>query len=83
MTERKIPLVMGLGKHSNDRMYSFYFKNPSGWAFEYGWGGRPATYQSEYFVKDMYGRLPVADLNRSAYDETRPQRTSGRARVLI
>jgi hypothetical protein len=35
-------------------MYSFYFRNPSGWAFEYGWGGRAATYQSEYYVKDMY-----------------------------
>jgi 2,3-dihydroxybiphenyl 1,2-dioxygenase len=54
VTERKIPMVMDLGKHSNDQMYSFYFRNPSGWAFEYGWGGRPATYQSEYFVKDMY-----------------------------
>ena len=58
VTERKIPMVMGLGKHSNDQMYSFYFQNPSGWAFEYGWGGRPATHQSEYFVKDMYRQKP-------------------------
>jgi hypothetical protein len=35
-------------------MYSFYFRNPSGWMFEYGWGARNATYQSEYHVKDMY-----------------------------
>jgi 2,3-dihydroxybiphenyl 1,2-dioxygenase len=54
VSERNIPLIMGLGKHSNDQMYSFYFRNPSGWAIEYGWGGRPATYQSEHYVKDMY-----------------------------
>lgn len=54
VTERDIPIIISLGKHSNDQMYSFYFRNPSGWAIEYGWGGRPATYQSEYFVKDMY-----------------------------
>jgi 2,3-dihydroxyethylbenzene 1,2-dioxygenase len=46
-------------------MYSFYFRNPSGWAFEYGWGGRPAPDQSEYFVKDMYrNKLPAGDLER-------------------
>src|SRR5215469_4149798 len=54
VSERKIPIIIGPGKHSNDQMYSFYFRNPSGWAFEYGWGGRAATYQSEYYVKDMY-----------------------------
>jgi len=54
VSERKIPIIIGPGKHSNDQMYSFYFRNPSGWAFEYGWGGRAATYQSEYYVKDIY-----------------------------
>jgi 2,3-dihydroxyethylbenzene 1,2-dioxygenase len=39
-------------------MYSFYFRNPSGWMFEYGWGARPATHQSEYFEGDMYGHHP-------------------------
>jgi hypothetical protein len=39
-------------------MYSFYLSNPSGWAFEYGYGGRPATYQSEYYVEDVYGHRP-------------------------
>jgi 2,3-dihydroxyethylbenzene 1,2-dioxygenase len=65
VSERKIPIVIDLGKHSNDQMYSFYFRNPSGWAFEYGWGGRPAVYQSEYFVKDMYRKkLPAGELER-------------------
>jgi extradiol dioxygenase len=30
----------GLGRHNNDRMFSFYLTNPSGWWFEIGWGGR-------------------------------------------
>src|SRR5260370_1247082 len=54
----KIPVTIQPGKHSNDHMYSFYFRNPSGWMFEYGWGARAATYQSEYFVEDVYGHQP-------------------------
>ncbi len=52
---RNIPVTIALGKHSNDHMYSFYFRNPSGWIWEYGWGARPATHQSEYYVTDVYG----------------------------
>ncbi len=51
----KTPVTIALGKHSNDHMYSFYFRNPSGWILEYGWGARPATHQSEYFSEDVYG----------------------------
>jgi 2,3-dihydroxybiphenyl 1,2-dioxygenase len=58
VTKRKIPIIIGLGKHSNDQMYSFYFRTPSGFAFEYGWGGRQATHQSEYYVKDLYRQKP-------------------------
>jgi 2,3-dihydroxybiphenyl 1,2-dioxygenase len=53
--QNEIPVTIAPGKHSNDHMYSFYFKNPSGWMWEYGWGGRPATYQSEYYTEDVYG----------------------------
>jgi 2,3-dihydroxybiphenyl 1,2-dioxygenase len=52
---RNIPVTIALGKHSNDHMYSFYFRNPSGWIWEYGWGARSATHQSEYYVTDIYG----------------------------
>lgn len=34
------PLATGLGRHSNDRMVSFYMVTPSGFEVEYGWGGR-------------------------------------------
>ncbi len=36
---RKLPLVLSLGQHSNDRMTWFYMKTPSGFSMEYGWGG--------------------------------------------
>lgn len=35
-----VPLVTTLGRHSNDEMVSFYMRNPSGFAVEYGWGAR-------------------------------------------
>jgi len=53
--KHKVPVAVTPGKHSNDHMFSFYLRNPSGWLFEYGYGGRPATHQSEYYIEDMYG----------------------------
>ena len=41
-----------LGRHNNDRMFSFYAKNPSGWLFELGWGARtidPETFGVEHY----------------------------------
>ncbi|HZP26756.1 MAG TPA: VOC family protein [Dehalococcoidia bacterium] len=36
----EIPITVELGRHHNDRMFSFYLANPSSWWFEYGWDGR-------------------------------------------
>lgn len=58
--KHKVPVTITPGKHSNDHMYSFYLANPSGWMFEYGYGGRAATHQSEYYVEDLYGHRPEA-----------------------
>lgn len=35
----KLPISMTLGRHTNDRMLSFYLRTPSGFDVEYGWGG--------------------------------------------
>lgn len=35
-----LQLMQTLGRHPNDRMLSFYAKTPSGFQFEFGWGGR-------------------------------------------
>jgi 2,3-dihydroxybiphenyl 1,2-dioxygenase len=53
--QNKVPVTIAPGKHSNDHMFSFYFRNPSGWIWEYGFGARAATYQSEYYSEDVYG----------------------------
>jgi 2,3-dihydroxyethylbenzene 1,2-dioxygenase len=54
-----IPVIIEPGSHANDKMHSFYFKNPSGFMNEIGWGGRKPTGQSEYYQKDAYGHAPV------------------------
>jgi len=59
--KNRVPVTITPGKHSNDHMYSFYFRNPSGWMFEYGWGARPATHQSEYYGDDIYGHQMQPD----------------------
>lgn len=38
--ERGVPITMKLGRHTNDRMFSFYLRTPSGFDIEYGWDGR-------------------------------------------
>jgi 2,3-dihydroxybiphenyl 1,2-dioxygenase len=46
--EAGLPIMHTLGRHPNDRMFSFYAKTPSGFQFEFGWGGREvddATWQ--------------------------------------
>ncbi len=53
--KKKVAVGIDVGKHANDHMYSFYIMNPSGWMVELGWGGRPATHQSEYYARDAYG----------------------------
>lgn len=35
-----VPIMQTLGRHPNDRMFSFYARTPSGFQFEFGWGGR-------------------------------------------
>ncbi len=48
------PIVVPLGRHANDQTFSFYFRGPSGFQVEIGWGGRPSTHQSEYYTRDTY-----------------------------
>lgn len=35
----QVPVVTGLGRHTNDRMVSIYVESPAGFAVEYGFGG--------------------------------------------
>jgi 2,3-dihydroxybiphenyl 1,2-dioxygenase len=38
--DRGMSIGMHLGRHTNDRMLSFYVASPSGFQIEYGWGGQ-------------------------------------------
>ncbi|MBI3325164.1 MAG: biphenyl-2,3-diol 1,2-dioxygenase [Nitrospinae bacterium] len=49
-----VPIVRGLGRHTNDHMVSFYLRTPSGFEVEYGWGGRvidDSTWQVQHHTK--------------------------------
>jgi 3,4-dihydroxy-9,10-secoandrosta-1,3,5(10)-triene-9,17-dione 4,5-dioxygenase len=54
-----IPITSSLAKHTNDLMTSFYFQTLSGFAVEFGWGGREvddATWQAEaYRATSVWG----------------------------
>lgn len=58
-------LVTTLGRHSNDEMVSFYMRNPSGFAVEYGWGAREiddcAWTVREYESGSLWGHRPVRE----------------------
>ncbi|OTG87366.1 VOC family protein [Acinetobacter sp. ANC 3813] len=45
-TSAQDPIVMSLGKHPNDEMFSFYVQSPSGLAVEVGYGGKLIDYKN-------------------------------------
>lgn len=44
------------GRHHNDRTYSLYFRNPSAWHFEFGWGSR--SINPTLWSTEQYGLRP-------------------------
>jgi 3,4-dihydroxy-9,10-secoandrosta-1,3,5(10)-triene-9,17-dione 4,5-dioxygenase len=59
-----VPVVMGLGRHTNDHMISFYCQTPDGFMVEVGWGGvriddvsTTATYQIT--KPSFWGHRPI------------------------
>lgn len=59
-----IPVVMGLGRHTNDRMISFYCATPDGSMVEIGWGGleveHPTTAPTYQITKpSFWGHRPL------------------------
>jgi 2,3-dihydroxybiphenyl 1,2-dioxygenase len=64
--EKNVPMIMSLGRHSNDRMFSFYMDSPSGVSIEYGCGG--IDVEDETWVVKMHktaeawGHAPMAGL---------------------
>ena len=44
------------GRHHNDRVFSHYFRNPSGWHFEFGWA--PRSIDPDNWTTERYGLRP-------------------------
>jgi 2,3-dihydroxybiphenyl 1,2-dioxygenase len=59
----RAPVSLTLGRHSNDRMFSFYAHTPSGWEIEYGSGGLRIDEETwvvnELAVESIWGHTPV------------------------
>jgi 2,3-dihydroxybiphenyl 1,2-dioxygenase len=57
------PIDTGIGKHDNDRMFSFYVVTPAGFRLEFGTGAReivqPWTENRRYDRPSIWGHLPV------------------------
>jgi 3,4-dihydroxy-9,10-secoandrosta-1,3,5(10)-triene-9,17-dione 4,5-dioxygenase len=57
-----VPVARGLGRHTNDRMLSFYCDSPSGLQIEYGFGGRQiddASHTTDYYQEaSTWGHRP-------------------------
>ena len=51
--DQGIPLAMTLGRHTNDRMFSFYLRSPSGFEIEYGWGADNVPDEAHWVVTHM------------------------------
>jgi extradiol dioxygenase len=58
-----IPVARTLGRHTNDRMISFYARTPSGFEVEYGWGGQlvdDASWEpGELTAVSSWGHVPA------------------------
>lgn len=68
-TDRRVPIMQTLGRHPNDKMFSFYAMTPSGFEFEYGWGARNVDDDWEATTYDHisewgHRRLPYPKPNR-------------------
>ncbi len=55
--EHDIPITLTIGRHSNDRQFSFYHSTPSSFHVEYGWGGLEVV--DEDWVPRVYDRTAV------------------------
>lgn len=67
VTERDLTVAMSLGRHTNDEMFSFYVRTPSGFEIEYGSGGRRIDLTrpwqvARYDAISVWGHRPPAEL---------------------
>ena len=62
--DQGVPIAMSLGRHTNDRMTSFYMQTPSGFQVEYGAGGVEIDDETweigHYDAPSIWGHRPSA-----------------------
>ena len=60
----RLPIANSLGKHDNDKMFSFYVVTPAGFQLEFGYGARtiddPWTENRRYGRISEWGHQPIA-----------------------
>jgi len=66
VNERSLPIAMTLGRHTNDEMFSFYVRTPSGFEIEYGSGGRLMNLDEPepaglFDAQSIWGHRPPAE----------------------
>lgn len=57
VNKREFSISSTLGRHTNDKMISFYVRAPGGWDIEYGWDGMlvdETSYTAEEITADSY-----------------------------
>ena len=55
--DQGVPIVRGMGRHTNDHMVSFYLRTPSGFDVEYGWGAREVDDTTWQVVRHEKGSI--------------------------
>jgi extradiol dioxygenase len=71
--QQGLPISMTLGRHTNDRMVSFYVRSPSGFDIEYGWGAIEVDDESwtvARFTRTSVWGHQMADLPPGALEPT-------------
>ncbi len=75
----RVPIFLGLGKHPNDHMVSFYCMTPSGFELEIGFGGRTiddeATWEARVYDRiSDWGHAPPPRARRASPGGTEEKR---------
>lgn len=65
-----VPIIMGLGRHTNDHVISFYCQSPDGFLVEFGWGGLQiddASTETTYQITkpSFWGHRPIQSTKRN------------------
>lgn len=77
---RGIPIAITLGRHTNDRMVSFYARTPSGFRFECGYGGLLVGDDWQvprYSEREVWGHQRIEETLRTGHDDRAGSSTEG------